>query len=186
MSPASTSGGALRVRRVESRRATPEEMRAITELVNATWPREAPAPGARAMPPVEQDKTHVTIWDGDTLAAHAAFFPRTVRHVAGEFVVMALAGVCVPKDRRGAGLGRRVVLEAFRDVDAGLFRVSLFQTTVPDFYRRLGAVTVGNRFFNSRHVTGPGKTPWWDPHVMIYPAWTGWPAGDIDLNGPGY
>lgn len=174
------------MRRIEPGCGTPDEMRAIAELVNATWPREAPVPGTRATPPREQDKTHVTIWDGDMLVAHAAFFPRTVRHVAGELVVMALAGVCVPKDRRGAGLGRKAVLEAFRDVDTGLFRVSLFQTTVPDFYRRLGAVVVGNRFGNGRNASDPGKTPWWDPYVMIYPAWAGWPAGDIDLNGPGY
>jgi predicted GNAT family N-acyltransferase len=125
--------------------------------------------------------------DGDTLLAHAEIFPRTILTSAGKMLVMALASVCSPPDRRGEGYGKRIVQAAFGQVDNGRFFLSLFQTRVPDFYEKLGARKVLNTFINSKGKDGVDFSPWWNPHAMIYPgAFVQWPAGEIDLLGPGY
>jgi predicted N-acetyltransferase YhbS len=126
------------------------------------------------------------VWDGGQAIAHARTFPRTIRSRSGDITLMGLAGVCVMPERRGEGLGRDVVRKAFERVDRGDFPVSLFQTTVPDFYTGLGAKAIANRFVNSRNTDDPEANPWWDPHIMIYPADAVWPDGTIDLNGSGY
>jgi GNAT superfamily N-acetyltransferase len=105
---------------------------------------------------------------------------------AGELPVMALSGVCVAEPFRGLGIGAALVRSAFERVDQGEFPVSLFQTTVPDFYRKLGAVAVDNVFRNSRNEADPEASPWGDEEIMIYPRHFDWPKGIIDLNGPGY
>ena len=129
------------------------------------------------------------LWSGDALRAVAMWFPRIVRTANGPQRVQALAGVCSDPEVRGRGLGRRVVRAAFGAVDRGEYAVALFQTPVPEFYAKLGARPVVNGFRNSRFKAGDRGTaerPWWDPHVMIYPAGFPWPEGPIDLLGPGY
>jgi predicted N-acetyltransferase YhbS len=130
------------------------------------------------------------VWDGEVALANAMVFKRTIATARGPLDVMALAAVCAAPERRGEGLGRAVVAEAFKEVDAGAYLVSLFQTGVPGFYEKLGARLVDNSFTNSRHVPtdrhGSADAPWWEPFVMIYPANYDWPAGGIDLLGAGY
>jgi hypothetical protein len=46
-------------------------------------------------------------------------------------------------------------------------------------------VTVDNRFVNST-AEDPHASPFWDRVIMRYPAKAGWPAGEIDLRGPGW
>ena len=79
-----------------------------------------------------------------------------------------------------------IVQEAFKRVDQGEFPVSLFQTTLPQFYEKLGAVEVKNRFVNSKNNDAPNANPWTDDHVMIYGNNSLWPEGQIDLNGKDY
>jgi hypothetical protein len=126
------------------------------------------------------------VWDGDRAIAHARTFSRLVHTQAGDLTVMGLAGVCAASDRRLEGLGKAVVLKAFERVARGEFPLSLFQTGIPDFYRKLGSRCVENRFVNTLNTEHPDDNPWWDPHIMIYPADGDWPEGTIDLNGPGY
>ena len=57
---------------------------------------------------------------------------------------------------------------------------------MPEFYARLGARIVDNRFVNSTHVEDPEAYPWLADDVMIYPKHHPWPAGVIDINGPSY
>jgi len=135
------------------------------------------------------------IWEGGGVLAHAAVFPREIATEDGPFRVQALAAVCTHPGHRGEGWGRAVVAAAFAQVDAGLYPLSLFQTGVPAFYAKLGARTVHNPFVDSRYEPpaegdrarhGTRDAPWWNPHVMIYPAAFAWPEGTIDLLGPGY
>ena len=138
---------------------------------------------------VGEERQIAALWRGEELAAVAMWFPRVVKTANGPLRVLALAGVCSAPELRGRGLGRRVVREAFGAVDRGEYAVALFQTPVPEFYAKLGARPVPNVFGNSRFKVGDRGTaerPWWDPHVMIYPAPFPWPEGPIDLLGPGY
>jgi predicted acetyltransferase len=99
---------------------------------------------------------------------------------------MAVSGVSVPVTHRGKGIGVALARSAFQRVNNSEFPVSLFQTTIPAFYRKLGATVVENRFFNSRHQSNPDANPWNDGWVMVYPSGYAWPKGSVDLNGPGY
>jgi GNAT superfamily N-acetyltransferase len=126
------------------------------------------------------------IWEGDEVVAHALTFERPIRSDEGELPVMALSAVCVSPDHRGRGLGAAVVRSAFQRVESGEFPVSLFQTPIPDFYEKLGSVSVSNRFVDSRNRDDRTANPWRDSSIMIYPAGYAWPEGVIDLNGPGY
>lgn len=123
------------------------------------------------------------------IIANANSMSRTVQTESGPIEVLALAGVCSDPGSRGRGLGRAVVRQAFDRVDAGEFAWALFQTGVPGFYEKLGCVAVQNRFVNGRGEDAQAD-PWWDPHRMVYQA-PGverqvWPAGTVDLGGPGW
>lgn len=138
-----------------------------------------------ASPERPQRRFHL-ILHGSGVIAVAETFAREINHADGPMTVMALASVCSSTARRGQGLGRAVTRSALERVDRGEFPLSLFQTPVPAFYARLGARTVENRFYNSRAPRDPQANPFWDPHIMIYPATAAWPNGPIDLGGPGY
>ena len=165
------------------------EARKVAALTNLVWPQQDATEEDLVRDLLVGDRCTrevLTIWDGGQLLAHAAIFPRRIRHTDGELEVMALAHVCVAPDRRGEGLGARIVRAAFGEVDRGRFALSLFQTGIPDFYRRLGAVPVDNPFHNRLSEHGPAARPWWSPCVMIYPRHPAWPRGPVDLNGPAY
>lgn len=186
------------VRRLRLAELSPAEIRALWEL----WHRVFPKPGATLEERMARflASSHMrhseafTVWDGARPLASASVFPREILTTRGPLVVMALAGVCSAPERRGDGLGRLVTRAAFGEVERGAYAVSLFQTGVPEFYAKLGARTVDNPFINSRFAPadpaaiGPGtrEQPWWSTQVMIYPAAYDWPAGPVDLLGPGY
>ncbi len=184
-SPSLTSGAV--------RDLTAARLRALCALYDRVWPavgeslvdrREAARAGWE-----REERRLAALWHGDELWAVAMWFPRVVQTANGPLRVLALAGVCSVPEFRGRGFGARVVREAFGAVDRGEFGVALFQTPVPEFYAKLGARTVGNTFCNSRFAVGDrgsAERPWWDDHVMIYPATYPWPEGTIDLLGTGY
>lgn len=164
---------------------------AIGQLLQAVWPHAVSDPEAYARhllnppnPPNPRTR-RIIIWDEERALAAALIFPRTIASQMGELEVMALAGVCTHPNHRGRGLGAQLIDAAFREVDDGHYRVSLFQTGVPDFYRRWGAATVTNEFWDSTRAD-PNENPWWDEHIMIYPGDFPWPEGKIDLRGGGY
>ncbi|QDU87630.1 hypothetical protein Pla175_09950 [Pirellulimonas nuda] len=127
------------------------------------------------------------VYDGDQVVGHAMTEQRTIATAAGKLDVLALSKVCTDPDRRGMGIGPMVVHAAFAPVDSGVLAFSLFQTTcaVRPFYERLGARLVEQPITNSL-ATDPGACPFWDEVVMRYPWGGDWPAGPIDLLGPGY
>ncbi|MFP4542240.1 MAG: GNAT family N-acetyltransferase [Opitutales bacterium] len=171
---------------------SPDQRAALDALLVRIWPPREPRDPYRVDFEARTDsrpcrRLH-TLWDGATAVAHAESFARTVSLPTGAHTVLALASVCTAPAQRGAGHGRAVTLAAFARVDDGEFPLALFQTPVPEFYRRLGAGVVGNTFCNRLHPTAPGASPWWDETVMIYPANAPtWPReGAVDLRGPGY
>jgi hypothetical protein len=178
-----------------ARELTLPQARSVTELVHRSFPD-----------PTVSLEVHVqhflalrerrtlemfTVWDRDVAIASATIFSREVGTLDGPLVLMALAAVCSDPCRRGEGWGRRVVEAAWGEVDRGRFRVALFQTPVPEFYEKLGARKVDSQFVNTgepdpKPGRGTRDQPWWNPHIMIYPAAFAWPTGTIDLRGPGY
>ncbi|HJQ78479.1 MAG TPA: GNAT family N-acetyltransferase [Lacipirellulaceae bacterium] len=187
----------MEVETLDRRRLSERDARAIAELVAGIWPKPGRTVESLAAEmvrqwlsyagPEEQHPRSYVVREGDRVIAHASFDPRTISAGDKEITVLALARVCSDPAVRGRRLGRAVVQAAFELVDQGAFPFSLFQTTneVQPFYERLGAVRIHNRFVNSL-ATDPKADPWWNPVIMRYPDGPGWPAGEIDLRGPGW
>jgi len=160
------------------------------ELAAGRWFRmslvEQLANADQVAPPGSIPPRRYVLWDHSRACVHAHTFGRTIGTDQGPLPIMALAGVAVIPEWRGRGLGRSVVRRAFSRVDSGEFAASLFQTDVPDFYRKIGCCTVHNRFINSLSSLDPTANPWLDNYVMVYPDGFAWPDGVIDLNGAAY
>lgn len=141
--------------------------------------------------PAEQAPRLFYVADGDQVIGVATMRPRAIRfgQIADNLgmTIMGLGLVGSDPERRGEGLGGQVVRASFRMIDQGAAAFSLFQTThqVRPFYEKLGACLVKNRVVNSLGPT-PSANPFWDEVVMRYPNQGDWPAGVIDLLGPGY
>ena len=187
----------MNIESINLRTITETDARAIGELLVAIWPKPGRTVESRTAemlgqwkdyrgPDAQQPRSFL-VREGGRVIAHASAFPRTISTSAGDLTVLALARVCTDPAVRGRKLGQAVVQKAFELVDDGSFPFALFQTSeaVRPFYERLGAVTVDNRFVNSL-AENPMANPWWDTAIMRYPAIPGWPAGEIDLRGPGW
>jgi predicted GNAT family N-acyltransferase len=173
------------------------DARAIGELMVAIWPKPGRTVESRTAELLTQWKAYhgpdgqhprsFLVREDGRVIAHASALPRTILTSAGEKTVLALARVCTDPAVRGKRLGQAVTRAAFDLVDDGTFDFALFQTneTVRPFYERLGAVAVDNRFINSM-AEDPNASPFWDRVIMRYPAIPGWPAGQIDVRGPGW
>ncbi|MEM8737101.1 MAG: GNAT family N-acetyltransferase [Planctomycetota bacterium] len=119
--------------------------------------------------------------------ANAATLSREINTPRGPRFVYGLLDVATAPEARGLGLGVHVVRAVFDRVRQHPGSVSLFQTgPAKGFYEKLGARVVTNRFVNSAHPTEPDANPFTDQAVMLYPADADWPAGQVDLLGPGY
>ena len=187
----------MQVETLDRRRLIERDARAIAELVVSIWPKPGRTADMLASEMVSQWRSYdgpeaqhprsFVVREGDRVIAHASFDPRTIATDGNEITILALARVCSDPAMRGRKLGQAVVKEAFKLVDERAFPFSLFQTTneVQPFYERLGAVRIHNRFFNSM-ATDPKADPWWNPVIMRYADGPGWPAGEIDLRGPGW
>jgi predicted N-acetyltransferase YhbS len=187
----------LLIETLDRRKMSDADARAIAELLVKVWPRPEKNVETRTADllnfwkdyrcPEAEFPRALIIRENDRVVAHAAALPRTIGTSAGDITVMALAQVCCDPDMRGRGLGEAVVRAAFETVDHGPFAHSLFQTSykVQPFYEKLGACLVANQIVNSLGEDRT-KSPFWDDVVMRYPAAKTWPAGDVDLRGPGY
>jgi predicted N-acetyltransferase YhbS len=176
-----------------------EEIVAVVSMVDSFWPsKDKTIPELveafpkiskqyrASYPQIRLPSLRYVVWDKDKAVAHALTFERPVITDAGEISVMALSGVCVLPSYQGKGLGAEIVRRTFGRIHGGEFGVSLFQTTIPAFYKKLGATLVANRFVNSRNKNHPEANPWHDEWVMMYPRNYAWPEGPIDLNGSDY
>lgn len=176
---------------------SPEEASALARLQLAVWPCEGVTVEARAAAlrasasadasPARARSTMTYICQDGVIVGMATCFLRAIETCRGRLTVLALAGVGSDPARRGLGLGRRVVQQVFAKVDRGDAPVCFFQTSAPVrlFYERLGCGVVGREVVNSL-ADDPGGDAFWDAVAMIYPATFDWPAGRIDLRGPGW
>jgi len=163
---------------------------ALARLLQVVWPQavedvEQYAIGLRQESPDRPDNRNHIIWEAGKPIAAAQTFARTIHFAGQSLTVLALARVCAEPTQQGRGLGAQIVRRAFEPVDSGRYALSLYQTGVPGFYEKLGAKRVDNEFFNAK-ADNPDESPWWNDYIMIYPGIADWPAGRIDLNGPGY
>jgi len=170
-----------------------DEIKKVVELVFNIWP-----PKDKAFTPERQMNYYMKkklalfdklllILNQHILIGHAEIFEREIRiDSTTSKSILALAGVCVRPEYRGKGLGLKLVKRAFTFIDNGPFECSIFQTQIPEFYFKLGCRILGNTFINSKHSKDKLKNPWWDPHVMVYPAEQNFGSSIIDLNGYGY
>jgi predicted N-acetyltransferase YhbS len=173
------------------------EVREVVRLVHSIWPLDDRPEAERVEAFIARARRQArngsadralryVVWDGNHAIANAKIFPRGISTESGSLEVMALSALCVAPERRGEGLGKALALQAFRRVDDGRFAVSLFQTSVPEFYEKLGARTVENDFCNRLNEEDPEGNPWNEPYVMIYPGTYDWPEGTIDIRGQQY
>lgn len=133
-----------------------------------------------AEPALNDHLIHI-LSDGEAVLAVSRTFRHSV-NVAGQAQpVVALASVATRPDQRGHGYGAAVVRQAFAGMRGD--EVALYQTKVPDFYRKLGARELVDAVVVNRR---DDRQAFWDPHTIIFPASYRWPAGEIDLNGPGW
>jgi predicted GNAT family N-acyltransferase len=165
----------------------------IVSLTNSIWPhpeRSLDELVDKAMTFAQRNRSdwirRFVIWDHSRVIAHARVFPRDIVTKNQVLSILALAGVCVSEERRGEGIGKKLIKRVFQLVDESEFPCILFQTAVPDFYRKLDSRQVFNRFVNSQNESDPECNPWWEKNIMIYPEEYPFPEGRIDLNKPGY
>jgi predicted N-acetyltransferase YhbS len=173
---------------------TPELVRGFVALSDLVWPTEESLAQKiewtleylerikREVGVTEQRDSDV-VWhvirDGTGILAEARSFRRFVATASGrKFRVLALAGVCTRPNQRKRGLAARIVTGAWSRLDESA-PVSFFATTVPEFYAKLGARTVGNLTYNAEKVSGA-----FEPFAMIYPSEANWTDEAIDLLGP--
>jgi predicted GNAT family N-acyltransferase len=198
MTPLSqATGSSPKIETIDRRTINGADARAIAELVVKIWPKIGRTVDSFTADlltqwkdydgPENQHPRSFLIREGGRIVAHASIYPRTVSTANGELTVLALARVCTDPSVRGRKLGDAVVRKSFELVDIGGFPFSLFQTTpdVKAFYERLGAVAIHNTFVNSL-ADDPKANPFWAEVLMRYPATGNWPAGEIDLRGPGW
>jgi predicted N-acetyltransferase YhbS len=187
----------MQIETIDRRNLDESDARAIAELLCAVWPKPGRTVDTRTAEliaqwrdyngPEAQHPRSILISEGGRVIAHAGADPRTIGTSQGELRILALHGVCTDPAERGRKLGVAVVREVFKLVDDGTYPWSLFQTShkVRPFYDKLGACLVESRIVNSL-ADDPNANPFWDEVVMRYPSGAGWPAGQIDLRGPGY
>jgi predicted N-acetyltransferase YhbS len=187
----------MQVEMLDARTLSPADALAIAELLVRVWPKPEKTVEIRQQQMLEMGRDYQ---GGDTQAprsfllresgrviAHAAIITRTIGTSWGDLTIAGLARVCSDPDLRGRGLGALVVRPIFELVDRGVFPFSLYQTSeqVRPFYEELGATTVDNPIVNSL-AEDKNVSPFWDSVIMRYPNGLAWPAGEIDLRGPGY
>ena len=147
-----------------------------------------PDTAAATPPPVRY-----AVVEGGRWLANAASLVRTVGTEAGDLTVCGLFDVATHPNARGRGLAVAVTQAVFNAVNDGTYPFCMFQTgAARKFYEtKFGATLVTNEIVNTHAAGDPEANPFTDEFVMRYPGepasgGTPWPAGRIDLRGPGF
>jgi predicted N-acetyltransferase YhbS len=187
----------MQVEMLDARTLSPADARAIAQLLIRVWPKPNKTVEIRQQQLLQMSRDYqgsdeqaprsFVVREAGRVIAHAAIITRTIGTTQGDLTIAGLARVCSDPDLRGHGLGALVVRPIFALVDEGVFPFSLYQTShqVRPFYEKLGAATIDNPIVNSL-AEDKHSSPFWDSVIMRYPDGPGWPAGEIDLRGPGY
>jgi len=187
----------MQVETLDLRKVSDADALEIAELLVRVWPKSEKTVAIRKSQLIELGQRFdqhkepgprsFLIRESGQLIAHAAVLPRSIGTAAGELEIAGLTRVCTCPEHRGRGLGEIIVRPVFDLVDSGIYQFSLFQTTqaVRSFYEKLGACVIENSIVNSQDPD-QHESPFWDKVIMRYPSGGSWPAGEIDLRGPGY
>jgi hypothetical protein len=160
----------------------PEVTDAASRLLSLVWPHVPGMPPRRMIQRADRaDRVLAVLTEEGEALATAESFVLPVLIDGARCEILALAGVCTHPERRNSGLGRRIVLPHFARAELSGVAI-LFQTPVPEFYGKLGAVLFTGKVSDS---TLPGTPPFWDPYAMWFPASVPQPR-EIDLCGPGF
>ncbi|WP_282125300.1 GNAT family N-acetyltransferase [Marinifilum flexuosum] len=168
------------------------EIQKIVELLSSIWPPIEESIDINQMiqtystTPLYSFHKVLLYFKDEELIGHTEVFNREVFVGTNKMEILALAGVCVKLEFRGKDIGFSMVENAFRFVDNGKFKCSIFQTNVPGFYERIECKQIQNRFVNRKSKTDVNKNPWRDPFVMLYPESLNLGLSEIDLNGECY
>lgn len=160
----------------------------IATLIRSIWPAEDSSETiddyVKLLLKYNKDEfeRHTLVFDENAVVGYGRIFRRAII-AANKINNMGLSSVCVERNHRGSGLGRMIIENAFGFVDCGNFQCTLFQTKVPEFYRKLGARIISNEVINSLDSR---KRPFNDTFIMLYPDHFSVGSGRIDLNGDGY
>lgn len=171
---------------------TIHEVKNLLELLTSVWPPQNGTPNIENMikgyKSGNQNSFHKVLLDYNNkeLVGHTEIFNREIIIDSERIQILALAGVCVKPNFRGKNIGLELVKKSFEFVDNGNFNFSIFQTNVPDFYKRLNCKQINNIFINSKNTNNVKMNPWRDPFVMIYPDTYEIGNKVIDLNGDCY
>jgi ribosomal protein S18 acetylase RimI-like enzyme len=181
-----------------TRDLSPDDAGPIADLLVTVWPKKGVTAADRVailrtdrgdvLAPADVASRSLIVRDHRRVVGHALVFPRTIGTSVGDLIIAALGSVCTAPDYRGRHIGEALVKEAWRMVDDCTLSFSLFQTNqhASKFYLRMGAGFVANPIVDST-ANDPTRCPFKDECIMRYPAERhGWPAGPIDLRGPGY
>ncbi len=125
------------------------------------------------------------IRSGDTIASHAGLFSREIRVDNSRVTIGCLASVCTHPQHKKEGMASDILAVVFKEAHSASvpFESILFQTQLKAFYQKLKAFEISNKVINSQDNN---KNPFWDPHIMCYSRHAKFPAGMIDLMGPGF
>ena len=166
---------------------TIQQIKRIVELIESVWPEDKTIEELVEEYDINSEDTVIVVWDNGKAIAHARYFPRIIKAGLIDIKVLCLGGVCVSPNRRKENLGKFISKKAFEVIDKREFSFCLFQTKVPEFYKKIGGTEINNIFYNSKNINNPHKSPWWDDHIMVYAKdIKGWPICSIDLNGSAY
>ncbi len=184
----------MRVARFGKEEINAELIEKAESLWAAVWPPSDPISEDRMERRLKRFKSihssyrlHM-LWINGQVVAQCSSFHREIEFLNSKkrLVQLGLAGVCSSPSHRGNGYGAAVVKDAFARLGEEKLPFSLYQTEVPQFYEKLGAKKVENRFVNSKSEEDSDANPWWNDFVMTYPAQAAWEEGSVDLLGPGY
>ncbi len=179
---------ALRVEQYDRHTVTMDLLYQVSRIRQKVWPdrqltQDAYIPIVQGRFKKRPDMQVFVGFERDQVVTHAVIFPREIKWGGVLMPVTALASVFTDPERQGRGYASQVVSKAFAVVEQQSLPVVLFQTGVPDFYERLGATAIHNKWVNTVKVTDVDYQMWWDGSIMIYPKTASWPEGELDLNG---
>lgn len=166
-----------------------EKISQLMSLKSTIWLTELTPEGLidefRLLTKRRNNRTILLVESAGRIISHAEVFERRLSFAKDRITVGCLAGVCVAPAHRNNGIGTKISVEALRIATRANKRVALFQTNIPEFYKRLGCRIVSNEFIDSTREDR-NRSPWWQPHVMIFPSKFNWPEDRVEMNGSGF
>ena len=126
-------------------------------LIDKTWPNstgieQSQEKRRHEFQHKEPEKQCHIMFDQEKVIGYAETYERTVFAGELDLRLLALASVCVDEKYRGQEVGKNLIRFAFGRVRHLEFPVCLFQTNVPEFYKKYDCREVHNKFYDSKSL----------------------------------